>query len=69
MNTTMTPSQTVERVSSFTEDDLAEFLGRFAAVGTSEIHLIPTSSDLDQLRRAADVVADFTAGFNEGVRS
>ena len=40
-----------------TEDDLADLLNRFAAVETDEIHLIPTSSDLDQLRRAADVVA------------
>jgi alkanesulfonate monooxygenase SsuD/methylene tetrahydromethanopterin reductase-like flavin-dependent oxidoreductase (luciferase family) len=44
-----------------TEDQLAEVLGRFAAIGTSEIHLIPTSSDLDQLRRAADVAADFAS--------
>lgn len=44
-----------------TEDQLAEVLRAFAAVGTSEIHLIPTSSDLDQLRRAADVAADFSS--------
>ena len=31
----------------------------FAAIGTTEVHLIPTSSDLDQLRRAADVAAEF----------
>ncbi len=42
-----------------TEDQLAEVLGGFAAIGASEVHLIPTSSDLDQLRRAADVVTDF----------
>ena len=42
-----------------TEDQLAEVLAGFAAIGTSEVHLIPTSSDLDQLRRAADVAADF----------
>ena len=42
-----------------TEDQLAEVLTQFAAIGTSEIHLIPTSTDLDQLRRVADVVADF----------
>jgi alkanesulfonate monooxygenase SsuD/methylene tetrahydromethanopterin reductase-like flavin-dependent oxidoreductase (luciferase family) len=42
-----------------TEEQLAEVLRAFAAVGTSEVHLIPTSSDLDQLRRVADVVADF----------
>ena len=41
------------------EDELADVLGTFAAIGTSEIHLIPTSTDLDQLRRVADVVADF----------
>jgi hypothetical protein len=41
---------------------LADVLGQFAAIGTSEIHLIPTSTDLDQLRRVADVVADFDPG-------
>ncbi len=44
-----------------TEDQLAEVLRGFAAIGTSEIHLIPTSSDLDQLRRAADVAGDFSS--------
>lgn len=39
-----------------TEDQLAETLRAFAAIGTTEVHLIPTSSDLDQLRRVADVV-------------
>ena len=43
-----------------TEEQLAQTLRRFADIGTSEIHLIPTSSDLDQLRRVADVAADFT---------
>lgn len=43
-----------------TEDDLARVLGEFAAIGTSEVHLIPTSSDIGQLRSVADVVADFT---------
>ncbi len=28
-------------------------------IGTDEIHLIPTSSDIDQVRRVADVVKDF----------
>jgi alkanesulfonate monooxygenase SsuD/methylene tetrahydromethanopterin reductase-like flavin-dependent oxidoreductase (luciferase family) len=49
-----------------TEEQLAEVLRGFAAIGTSEIHLIPTSSDLDQLRRAADVASNFgskTRGF------
>ena len=44
-----------------TEDQLAEVLRAFAAVGTSEVQLIPTSSDLDQLRRAADVASDFAS--------
>ena len=41
-----------------TQDQLADVLHDFAAIGTSEIHLIPTSSDIGQLRAAADVVAD-----------
>ncbi len=48
-----------------TEEQLAEVLRGFAAIGTSEIHLIPTSSDLDQLRRAADVAADFHSGTDD----
>jgi len=44
-----------------TEDQLAEVLRAFAAVGTSEVQLIPTSSDLDQLRRATDVASDFAS--------
>ncbi len=43
-----------------TGDELRAVLGRFAAIGTDEVHLIPTSSDLDQVRRVADVVADLT---------
>ncbi|MGV0794765.1 LLM class flavin-dependent oxidoreductase [Mycolicibacterium sp. XJ1819] len=43
-----------------TEDQLHEVLARFAAIGADEIHLIPTSSDIDQLRRAADVVKEFS---------
>ena len=41
-----------------TEEQLAEVLRGFAEIGTDEIHLIPTSTDLDQLRSVADVVAD-----------
>lgn len=44
-----------------TEEQLAVVLRGFAEVGTGEVHLIPTSSDPDQLRRAADVAADFTS--------
>jgi alkanesulfonate monooxygenase SsuD/methylene tetrahydromethanopterin reductase-like flavin-dependent oxidoreductase (luciferase family) len=42
-----------------TEDELLEVLGKFAAIGTDEVHLIPTSSDIDQARRVAGVVQDF----------
>lgn len=42
-----------------TDDELAAVLRRFRDIGTDEIHLIPTSSDLDQLRRVADVVKGF----------
>lgn len=41
-----------------TENQLRAVLQRFADIGTDEVHLIPTSSDIDQLRRVADVVAD-----------
>ena len=41
-----------------TEDELRAVLRRFADIGTDEVHLIPTSSDIDQVRRVADVVAD-----------
>lgn len=43
-----------------TQDDLRAVLARFADIGTDEIHLIPTSNDLDQVRRVAEVVADLT---------
>ena len=41
------------------EDELLDVLHKFEDIGTDEIHLIPTSSDIDQLRRVADVVKDF----------
>ncbi|PVY30604.1 hypothetical protein C7458_104135 [Williamsia muralis] len=41
------------------ENQLAEVLAKFAAIGTDEIHLIPTSSDVSQLQRVADVVESF----------
>ncbi|HZU46249.1 MAG TPA: LLM class flavin-dependent oxidoreductase [Mycobacterium sp.] len=40
------------------EDELVAVLRKFEAVGTDEIQLIPTNSDLAQLRRVADVIAD-----------
>jgi hypothetical protein len=39
------------------EEELAEVLRKFEDIGTDEVQLIPTSSDIDQLRRAADVAA------------
>lgn len=41
-----------------TEDQLHAVLKRFAEIGTDEVHLIPTSADLDQVRRVADVISD-----------
>jgi alkanesulfonate monooxygenase SsuD/methylene tetrahydromethanopterin reductase-like flavin-dependent oxidoreductase (luciferase family) len=41
-----------------TEQELMAALRKFQAVGTDEIQLIPTSSDLGQLRAVADVVAE-----------
>ncbi|MHC9294032.1 LLM class flavin-dependent oxidoreductase [Mycobacterium sp. LTG2003] len=41
------------------EDELVEVLGKFEDIGTDEVQLIPTSSNIDQLRRVADVVKIF----------
>ena len=38
------------------QDELLTVLREFADIGTDEVHLIPTSSDIGQLRAAADVV-------------
>jgi alkanesulfonate monooxygenase SsuD/methylene tetrahydromethanopterin reductase-like flavin-dependent oxidoreductase (luciferase family) len=42
-----------------TERDLLDVLGRFADIGTDEVYLIPTGSDIAQLRRVADAVGAF----------
>ena len=42
-----------------TEEELVEVLGKFESIGTDEVHLIPTSSDIDQLRRVAEVAKVF----------
>jgi alkanesulfonate monooxygenase SsuD/methylene tetrahydromethanopterin reductase-like flavin-dependent oxidoreductase (luciferase family) len=39
--------------------ELLDVLHRFADIGTDEIHLIPTSSDIDQLRRVAELATQF----------
>lgn len=59
------PTEYVDAIAPTTgwsgsQDELADTLQRFAAIGTDEVHLIPTSSDLDQVHRAAEVVSDFT---------
>ncbi|SCX32949.1 Flavin-dependent oxidoreductase, luciferase family (includes alkanesulfonate monooxygenase SsuD and methylene tetrahydromethanopterin reductase) [Mycolicibacterium fluoranthenivorans] len=43
-----------------TEAELVEVLHRFAEIGTDEVHLIPTSSDIGQLRRVAEAVREFS---------
>jgi alkanesulfonate monooxygenase SsuD/methylene tetrahydromethanopterin reductase-like flavin-dependent oxidoreductase (luciferase family) len=42
-----------------TDDQLLDVLRRFEEIGTDEVHLIPTSSNIDQLRRVADIVEDY----------
>ena len=42
------------------DDELLAVLRRFEDIGTDEVHLIPTSSDIDQVRRVAEVVKEFT---------
>lgn len=39
-----------------TVTELGDVLGRLAALGADEVHLIPTSTDVDQVRRVAPVV-------------
>lgn len=41
-----------------TDEELVATLKGFAEIGTTEVHLIPTSTDIDQLRRVADLVAE-----------
>lgn len=41
------------------DDELLAVLRRFEQIGADEVHLIPTSSNIDQLRRVADVVKEF----------
>lgn len=44
-----------------TDDELVAVLRGFAAIGTDELHLIPTSTDIGQLRRVADLVGEISA--------
>jgi alkanesulfonate monooxygenase SsuD/methylene tetrahydromethanopterin reductase-like flavin-dependent oxidoreductase (luciferase family) len=55
------PSEYIDAMAPTTgfagsEQELVAVLRKFEAVGTDEIQLIPTSSDLVQLRRVADLV-------------
>ncbi|CDO89974.1 luciferase [Mycobacterium triplex] len=54
------PAEYVDAMAPMTgwagsEDELAAVLRKFDDIGTDEVQLIPTSSDVDQARRAADV--------------
>jgi alkanesulfonate monooxygenase SsuD/methylene tetrahydromethanopterin reductase-like flavin-dependent oxidoreductase (luciferase family) len=56
------PAEYVDAMAPMTgwagsEDELLDVLRSFEAIGTDEVQLIPTSSDVHQLRRAADVAA------------
>lgn len=42
-----------------TDEELREVLQGFSDIGTDEVHLIPTSSDIDQVRRVVDVAREF----------
>jgi alkanesulfonate monooxygenase SsuD/methylene tetrahydromethanopterin reductase-like flavin-dependent oxidoreductase (luciferase family) len=58
------PAEYVDAMAPMTgwagsEEELAAVLRKFAAIGTDEVQLIPTSTDIGQLRRAADVAAEF----------
>ncbi|WP_445170735.1 LLM class flavin-dependent oxidoreductase [Mycolicibacterium sp. Dal123E01] len=44
-----------------TDEELVAVLRGFASIGTSELHLIPTSTDIGQLRRVADLVGEVSA--------
>jgi alkanesulfonate monooxygenase SsuD/methylene tetrahydromethanopterin reductase-like flavin-dependent oxidoreductase (luciferase family) len=41
------------------DDELLNVLHTFAEIGTDEVYLIPTSSDVEQLRRVADAARQF----------
>lgn len=58
------PAEYVDAIAPSTgwagdEGELLRVLRKFEDIGTDEVHLIPTSSDVEQVRRVADVVNDF----------
>ncbi|KAA1249378.1 LLM class flavin-dependent oxidoreductase [Mycobacterium simiae] len=58
------PAEYVDAMAPMTgwagsEEELVAILRRFEQIGTDEVQLIPTSSDIGQLRCAADVAGEF----------
>jgi hypothetical protein len=58
------PAQVVDAMAPTTgwagsDDELLAVLHRFQDIGTDEAHLIPTSSNIDQLRRVAELAEQF----------
>jgi alkanesulfonate monooxygenase SsuD/methylene tetrahydromethanopterin reductase-like flavin-dependent oxidoreductase (luciferase family) len=58
------PSEFVDAIApttgwAGTDEELLAVLRGFEGIGTDEVHLIPTSSDIDQLRRVAEVAKEF----------
>ncbi|HZN83031.1 MAG TPA: LLM class flavin-dependent oxidoreductase [Mycobacterium sp.] len=58
------PAEVVDAIAPTTgwagsDDELLAVLRNFQDIGTDELHLIPTSSNIDQLRRVADVATHF----------
>ncbi|MDZ7885960.1 MAG: LLM class flavin-dependent oxidoreductase [Mycobacterium sp.] len=43
---------------SGSQDELLAVLRRFESIGADEVHLIPTSDDIEQVRRVAEVISD-----------
>ena len=58
------PAQVVDAMAPTTgwagsDDELLAMLRRFQDIGTDEVHLVPTSSNIDQLRRVAELAKQF----------
>jgi len=58
------PAEVVDAIAPTTgwagsDEELLAVLRNFQDIGTDEVHLIPTSSNIDQLRRVADVATHF----------
>jgi alkanesulfonate monooxygenase SsuD/methylene tetrahydromethanopterin reductase-like flavin-dependent oxidoreductase (luciferase family) len=58
------PTQVVDAMAPTTgwagnDNELLAVLHKFKDIGTDEVHLIPTSSNIDQLRRVAEVAKHF----------